>query len=45
MRRIYAAASEFISGEPSGQDTEVAFEVALVDGTGRIEIVENAFVF
>ena len=43
MQRIYAAASEFLAGEPRGQDTEVRFDVALVDGTGRLRIVENAF--
>jgi hypothetical protein len=32
-------------GEPGGQDAEMTFEVALVDGIGRIEIVENAFMF
>lgn len=43
MARIYGAASEFIGGEPAGQLTPVRFDVALVDGVGRIEIVENAF--
>ena len=42
--RIMARASAFLAGEPSGQDTETAFEVALVDAQGRIEIVSNAFV-
>jgi putative endonuclease len=42
MGRIYAAASEFIAGEPAGQDTEVRFDVALVDRTGRIEVIPNA---
>lgn len=42
MDRIYAAASEFIGGEPAGQATEVRFDVALVDGRGCIDIVENA---
>lgn len=43
MARIYAAASEFLAGEPTGQDTPSRFDVALVDGIGRIDIVENAF--
>ncbi len=43
MARIYASAECFIGGEPSGQDTPVRFDVALVDGFGRIEVVENAF--
>ena len=43
MARIYGAASEFIGGEPAGQLTSVRFDVALVDGQGQIEIIENAF--
>ncbi len=43
MARIYGAASEFIGGEPDGQRTLVRFDVALVDATGRIEVLENAF--
>ena len=43
MGRIYASASEFLAGEPSGQNTESRFDVALVDGYGRIEVLENAF--
>lgn len=43
MDRIYGAASEFLAGEPRGQLTDVRFDVALVDGMGRIEILENAF--
>lgn len=45
MQRIWNAASEFLAGEPHGQDTDVRFDVALVDGRGRIDIVENAFCF
>lgn len=43
MQRIYASASMFLAHEPSGQDTPSRFDVALVDGQGRIEIIENAF--
>ena len=43
MARIYASAADFLSGEPDGQLTPSRFDVALVDGTGRIEILENAF--
>lgn len=43
MDRIYASASEFLAGEPAGQNTDVRFDVALVDGIGRIQIIENAF--
>jgi putative endonuclease len=43
MERIMAGASEYLSGLPSGQLTNVRFDVALADGTGQIEILENAF--
>ena len=43
MRRIWTAASEFLGGEPAGLDTPARFDVALVDGLGRIEVIENAF--
>jgi putative endonuclease len=43
MARIYASASEFLAGEPGGQNTDVRFDVALVDALGKIEILENAF--
>lgn len=41
--RIYGAAAEFLDREPKGSLTEARFDVALVDGTGRIEVLENAF--
>jgi putative endonuclease len=40
--RIWATASEFLAGEPRGQMTEVRLDLALVDGMGRIRIIENA---
>lgn len=43
MGRIYASASAFLAGEPAGQDTPSRFDVALVDGQGRVEIIEAAF--
>lgn len=43
MARIYATAAEFLDSEPAGQLTPARFDVALVDGQGLIEIVENAF--
>lgn len=42
MQRIMATASEFVGGEPKGQLTDMRFDVALVDQSGRIEIIENA---
>lgn len=43
VERIFGAAAEFVGGEPAGQLTPVRFDLALVDGQGRIEIMENAF--
>ena len=43
MQRIYATASEFLAGEPNGQDTDVRFDVALMDSSGHIQVIENAF--
>jgi putative endonuclease len=43
MERICMAGLEFLEGEPRGQLTDVRIDVALVDGAGRLEILENAF--
>jgi putative endonuclease len=43
VARIAASAALFLEGEPRGQDTEARFDLALVDNSGRVEIVENAF--
>jgi putative endonuclease len=42
VRRIVQAAQVFCDGEPQGQFTDVRFDLALVDGQGRIDIIENA---
>ncbi len=43
LRRIYNAASEFLGQMPNGLDTLARIDVALVDGTGQIEIIENVY--
>jgi putative endonuclease len=43
MMRIYGAAAEFLESEPAGQLTDARFDVALVNGSGQIEVMENAF--
>lgn len=43
ISRICAAASEFLGSTPLGQLSDVRFDVALVDRTGRVDIRENAF--
>lgn len=42
IRRILQAASVFVGNEPNGQMTEMRFDVALVNGQGETEIIENA---
>ncbi|PIE15394.1 MAG: hypothetical protein CSA68_06905 [Rhodobacterales bacterium] len=43
MQRIYTAASEFLAGEPNGQNTDVRFDVALVNEMGEVQVIEAAF--
>lgn len=43
MDRICAAASEYCMGLAAGMSTEMRFDVALVDATGRVEVLANAF--
>ncbi len=43
IKRICASAAQFLEHEPDGQLTNVRFDAALVDGTGAVEIIENAF--
>lgn len=43
MERIVAAASEFLAGEPRGQLTDVRFDLAVVNGLGALNVIENAF--
>lgn len=41
--RIFTTVDEFLAGEPKGLLTDVRIDLALVDGQGRVEVVENAF--
>lgn len=41
--RIFATVDEFLAGEPKGLLTDVRIDLALVDGLGRIAVLENAF--
>ncbi len=43
IKRIRNTAAEFLAGEPRGLGSDVRFDVALVDGAGRTEILENVF--
>jgi len=42
IRRLLAAASEYAECLPGGQDAAMRFDLACVDGAGRVEIIENA---
>lgn len=43
MDRLCTAATEFLAGEPRGQMTDMRFDLALIDGRGAVQIIENAF--
>ena len=43
IRRIFATVDEYVANEPKGLLTDVRIDLALVDGQGRIEVLENAF--
>lgn len=43
IARIFTTVEEFVAGEPKGGLTDVRIDLALVDGQGRIEVIENAF--
>lgn len=43
MRRIHAAASEYLGLLPEGQLAPVRFDLGIVDGSGDVRILENAF--
>ena len=42
MRRLLNAANEFLAQLPAGLLTPSRFDVALVNGAGHIEVIENA---
>lgn len=42
QRRIMAAASAFVAGEPLGMLTDLRFDAALLNAAGEIQIIENA---
>jgi putative endonuclease len=43
VQRIWAAAQEFLDGEPLRSLTDVRFDLALVDSLGRVEIRQHGF--
>jgi putative endonuclease len=43
MDRLISASGEFLAGEPKGLLTDVRFDLAMVNGQGHVQIIENAF--
>ena len=43
MDRLCAAAQAFCASEPHGALTELRFDLALVDGMGRVRVIEGAW--
>lgn len=43
LQRIYTAAEEFLGQMPNALNTPARIDVALVNGQGQIEIIENAY--
>jgi len=43
LDRIYKAAEEFLGQMPQALNTPARIDVALVNATGQIEIIENAY--
>jgi putative endonuclease len=43
MDRLCAAAALFCEGEPRGSLTDLRFDLALVDGMGRVRVIPNAW--
>lgn len=43
VARIFQTVEEFLDTQPLGSLTDVRIDLALVDGQGRIEVIENAF--
>jgi putative endonuclease len=42
VQRLFAAGAEYLGSRAGGLNTPARFDIALVDGTGRIHIIENA---
>ena len=42
INRLMRAGAEFIGAEPHGLLTDVRYDLALVDGQGRVKVIENA---
>lgn len=50
LRRIAVSATEFLASEvlaldPGPPDPDIRFDLALLDGQGKIEIIQNAHMF
>lgn len=43
VRRILAAGEQYLDGEPAGSLTDRRYDLATVDGQGRIQVITGAF--
>ena len=43
VRRLYATAEEYVGTRPTGNLTDIRFDVALMDQHGQVSVLENAF--
>ena len=43
VRRILAAGEQYLDGEPAGSLTDRRYDLASVDGQGRIQVIAGAF--
>ncbi len=43
MARLYDAGARYLAETGASMDTDIRFDVALVDAQGKVEILENAF--
>lgn len=41
LDRIARAACEYVGNEPAGQDTPMRFDLAVVDGTGALQVLPD----
>ena len=41
LQRIYGAGTEFLDTQPKGQLTDIRFDLACVDSTGAVSVIEN----
>lgn len=41
MHRVFQTAIEFVAGQPLGLNTDMRVDLALVDQSGHVKVIEN----